>query len=735
MKHTALLHGVAELLKEASQRRLRDRQRLDAARLLASTGREAEAVAAYKVILKELKNDAGVWHELALLQIKLGRADEACASLLESIGADATRMRAHHDFGKICGGGAEVTRRYLSLLGLEGDPAADDYLRRSYLQTASNHLPEAFETLLAAVAAGLQTPDVFSGLADLCEMQGLVSQSHAYRGHAHYFKDENSHAIESYRQAMAGGPAEPLVYSRFAWSLAAVKRHDEAISVCRQGIAHHPDEEALYCRLAEMLQSDGRVEESKQVAADASARFPRSFELKRWLALSLPVVYETTEDIAVYRTRFAEGLADLGRCVATAKAAEALPGAWHNFYLAYQGGDDKALQSECGALVRQVMCANYPQWSRPVAMPAPGAHGKIRVGYVSTHLHKHTVAKLFLGWLQAHDRNRVEVYAYHLGTRIDPMTHQFQRAADHFRHLPVALERVAKAIIQDQLHILVYLDIGMDTVSVKLSSLNLAPVQCVAWGHPVTTGLPSIDYFISSELMEPDNADQHYSETLIRLPGIGVNVPPPHVEHGLRSRADFGLGAEDCVFLTPQSAFKYLPQYDDVFPRIAGRVKHARFVFLRSGSANVARILEARLLSAFARHGLDGQEHLVFLPPQDHQDYLALNGAADVFLDQPGWSGGMTTLEALGCGLPVVTWPGAFLRARHSYAFLRRMALDQMIATDLDHFVDIAARLGTDVAWRQEQRQEVAARAHLLFGDSSCVAALERFYFGVLQTR
>jgi predicted O-linked N-acetylglucosamine transferase (SPINDLY family) len=92
----------------------------------------------------------------------------------------------------------------------------------------------------------------------------------------------------------------------------------------------------------------------------------------------------------------------------------------------------------------------------------------------------------------------------------------------------------------------------------------------------------------------------------------------------------------------------------------------------------------------------------------------------------------MTTLEALGCHLPVVTWPGEFMRGRHSAAFLRQMGLEQAIARDLNGFVDIAARLGSDSAWRHELKQEVAVRKHRLFNDTSCVAALEAFYSSVV---
>lgn len=761
MDYRQLLHGVEALFRDAARRRLLETQRLESARQLAAEGRAAEALAAYQAILATSRTDALAWHELALLQLAMGDAEQAKASLVESIKLDRTRTRAHHDFGRVHAahpGPPEAERQYLSAIDLPDradpslataedyarqllslKPTCDNYLRLAQVQTASLHEQDAVGTLQAALAAGHEKPAVFEALADLYSIAGRDRDSHVYAGHAHYFKDQYGRAVRNYAAALASsraaGGVEPVVYARLAFSYSKERNFGEAIAVCRQGITHHPNDELLECVLADLLRADGQTEAARRVATDARQRFPANVRLGRLALMSLPVVYETEGDITRARNAYASGLDTLTRELLVdrvAKSPDALKGLGPTFHLAYQGRDDKALQMAFGRLIHRIACDSYPQWSQPLPMPSSGPGGRIRVGYVSANLYKHTVAKLFLGWLQAHDRNRVEVHAYHVGGRTDPMTHQYERAASCFRHLEGPFESICRQIVEDRLHVLMYLDIGLDEVATHLASLRLAPVQCAAWGHPVTTGLPTIDYFISSEFMEPANGDQHYSEALVRLPGSGVNVPPVLVEEPEKSRNDFGLGSDDCIYLTPQSLLKYLPQYDDIFPRIALRVPRAKFVFIRAGSDNVTEILRRRLLKAFTRHGLDGQAFLVFLPVQGSRDYLDLNRAADIFLDQPGWSGGMTTLEALGCRLPVVTWPGEFMRGRHSAAFLRQMGLEQAIAPDLNSFVDIAARLGSDSAWRHELKQEVAVRKHRLFNDTSCVTALEAFYSSVV---
>ena len=94
-----------------------------------------------------------------------------------------------------------------------------------------------------------------------------------------------------------------------------------------------------------------------------------------------------------------------------------------------------------------------------------------------------------------------------------------------------------------------YPEIGMNAPTMQMAALRLAPVQCTAWGHPVTTGLPTIDYFLSSELMEAENAQDHYSEKLIRLPNIGVSYPKPYIPSLSKTRADYQLPEDAILYL------------------------------------------------------------------------------------------------------------------------------------------------------------------------------------------
>ena len=194
----------------------------------------------------------------------------------------------------------------------------------------------------------------------------------------------------------------------------------------------------------------------------------------------------------------------------------------------------------------------------------------------------------------------------------------------------------------------------------------------------------------------------------------------------------FGLGDDRIVFLCCQSSFKYLPQHDDLFVRIAKRLPAAQFVFLAINDT-VARDFLARLRRAFAAQGMAASNHCVILPLLGKFDYWNLNLLADVFLDSLEWSGGVTALEAIACGLPIVTQPGSFMRGRHSYGILMQMGVTDTIARDKNDYVDIAVRLGEDNEWRAQVINRMKANQSRLYSDTKCVRALEDFFRSVVS--
>ena len=269
----------------------------------------------------------------------------------------------------------------------------------------------------------------------------------------------------------------------------------------------------------------------------------------------------------------------------------------------------------------------------------------------------------------------------------------------------------------------------MDKVSAQLAAQRLAAVQCCSWGHPVTSGFPTIDYFISSDLMEPTEAATHYSEQLIRLPNLSIYYEPADIRPVRIDRVQLGLRASAVVYWCCQSLPKYLPQYDEVFARIAAEVPDCQFTFIEfGGGRGITEMFRARLERAFRAVGLNAGDHCVFLPRLAPDRFVAAIGQCDVVLDSIGWSGCNSILESLVHNLPIVTLAGEMMRGRHTAAILDMMGVCETTARTIDEYVSIAALLGRDTAKRSELSARIANEKHRVYRDRDCIVAFEAFF-------
>ncbi len=443
--------------------------------------------------------------------------------------------------------------------------------------------------------------------------------------------------------------------------------------------------------------------------------------------------YDAVEQIEAYRRQFTSNLNRLEASLRLETPREqhaALEGinTCTNFYLQYQGGNDLELQRQYGRIVHRVMEANYPQWSRPIPMPPLKPGEKIRIGYVSSFMFSHTVGVFLSGWIENHSRSNFEIHCYHMGRKTDNLTAYLQRRSKSLHCFKGDVQAAARRIAADRLHILVHTDVGMVADTLQLAALRLAPVQCKGWGHPVTTGLPTMDFYLSSDLMEPEDAQQYYSEKLIRLPNLALCYGRPNLPKSPKNRAQLGIPEDRFVYLSTQSIFKYLPQHDDIYPLIAKKVSDAVFVFISHQSPAITEKFKQRLSEVFGLHGLEAEKFCYFSPRLKGDDFLSLNMNADVLLDTLEWSGGKTTLEAISCGLPVVTCPGRFMRGRHAYAMLKMIGITETIAGDKADYCSIAAKLGKAPDFHNSVKQKLMDCRNNLYNDLTFIQALENFY-------
>ena len=164
---------------------------------------------------------------------------------------------------------------------------------------------------------------------------------------------------------------------------------------------------------------------------------------------------------------------------------------------------------------------------------------------------------------------------YHLQPGEDEVAVRLAARADRFRRCPrFRPTQVAAAVREDAPDVLVYPELGMDATTFAVAALRLAPLQCAAWGHPVTTGHATIDVFFTAAAMEREGAQADYTERLVPLPGIGTRYARPVLPERV-ARAALGLPDEGTLLLCPQSLFKIAPDDDALFARVLAAVPDA----------------------------------------------------------------------------------------------------------------------------------------------------------------
>lgn len=516
-------------------------------------------------------------------------------------------------------------------------------------------------------------------------------------------------AADSYRRAIALGAPSAQMLAAFANVLLQCGLNDEAVDHLQR--AAQLDEKNLAIRWAIALAQLKAIGNSaSEVRASRSAFAQAMDEVDAW--------YRRSEDI---REPFnAVGVS--------------MP-----FYLAYQPFHNRALLERHGALCAAWMATLPAGDADGKAHPASAAQAgtgvrKLRLGIASAHISDHSVWNAITkGWVCHIDRTRFEIYLFQLKNNSDLETDSARAAVHHFEDKPTSLPAWIQAIKEKDLDILIYPEVGMDPLTLQLASLRLAPLQAATWGHPETTGLPTMDLYISADALEPAAAADNYSERLIRLPNLGVYVEPLNpVILPPRLRA-LNLPRNEPLLLCPGAPFKYSPLYDEVWVEIARHLQKkflrwrsgGRLVFFRSRSQTMDGLLEGRLRAAFEKAGVEFDAHVSIIPTLDRPRFFGLMQRSAVMLDTLGFSGFNTALQAIECGLPVLAFEGEFMRGRLASAIMRQLDLPELIATTPQEFVEKSLSLAQDPGTLRKLRKQILERRGALFHDLSTVRALE----------
>jgi len=542
-------------------------------------------------------------------------------------------------------------------------------------------------------------------------------------------------AREWFEKAIAIDPNYAEAHNNLGSALDAWSKYDEALKHYEKAVELKPNFIDAVKNLGNAYSRQGNYEKGKTLLQKYLHQKYNSPWDELILASLSPIVFENTEAIDTYQANLIAVLQkylaqNLQLDLSTLHERMLEPSA----NLPYQGKNTKTIKTLYGQLFNRYL----PEIQRT----KPLQNTKPHIGFVVTNGHEGVFMKCMAGILNKMDSKRFQI------TLVCSLPHGEQKLRPAIKNhrvqylgIPKELDQSLTIIARANFDILHYWEIGTDYQNYFLPFFRLAKVQCATWGWPTTSGIPQLDYFLSCELLEPQNADEHYSEQLIRFKKLPTYYDRPPVPEKLEPIESFGLPSDVPIYLCAQNLRKVHPDFDQLIKAILEKDKKGQVVFIQDSHANITHLLKERL-----KHNLSNLEdstnlpekspskRIHFLPRMSAERYLNLVAKANVILDTLYYTGGANTAyDAIAAGTPYVTLPSDLHRSRFGAAVYQQIGVTDTIAKNEEDYVEKAVKIANDEVYRAELSQRILANAHLVFEDMEAVRELEAFFIKICQ--
>jgi len=611
----------------------------------------------------------------------------------------------------------------LHLLGVlahqEGQPlSAVDHIGRAIVQRTRT--AEYHNNLAAAYHAAGRTDEAIASYQRAIELKPDYADAHYNLAELLKEQGRTDESIAAYREALELMPDCVQIRSALGSALYDAERFDEARDCFYQIVRIDPENAQAQLCLADCLRKLDQLEQARdhyRLALSGQTEQPLR---NVWLATLCPAVFESTDEIANYRDRLIGELKQATQHGSQLNAAEVEHRLCPPPYeLQYHGLDDRPFKEAYANVFRDCF----------QALPPVRGSGKPRVGFVVTGGHEPTFLRCMRGIIERLNSELFDLSIICTRAAAPRIGAEIPDASVGLHVIPDRFEHVVDSVRDAAFDVLYYWEVGSDVTNYFLPFFSPAPVQCTGWGVPVTTGIPQMNHFLSSALVEPADADAHYSERLIRAKTLLTwqdRVRPPEVH---KPRGAFGFMRSEHFYLCVQQTLKVHPDFDALLGEILRRDRGGHVVMISDKRRYAARKLRARLRASLG----DVSDRILFLPQQTVPDYLNLLRAADVVLDTPHFGGGITTYDALSLNKPIVTLPTAFRRGRFTTACYMLAGVLDCVARSADEYVSTAVRLACDRDWRWDVECRIGQSSNALFENTSAVREFERILLSLVD--
>jgi len=614
-----------------------------------TTARGEEAIKLMEAAVAAAPENSELSNNLGQLYKKSGRINEAIGVYRAAINVDPNNADAHNNLGNA-----------LTMTEEVGVGEAIGHYRKA-LEIDPNNARTQYN--LASVL--LEQGDLLGAIETfqtVVTIEPNYIEAHNNLGNAYLEQGKLDEAVDSYHKALAIKPDYAEAHSNLGNAYLEQGKLDKAVDSYHKALAIKPDYAEAHNNLGNAYKEQAKLDE-------ALTNYHKALAIK---------------------PDYAEAHSNLIFCMANSP----------------DYGPEEILK-EARLWNKTHAQPLAPETVRYANIPDP--ERRLKIGYFSADLRSHPVGFFMESVFQHHDKNGFVIHVYSTTRKADDVTDRIRKNVDVWHDATALIPKaLAEAIKEESIDILIELSGHAAGNRLLTLARRPAPVQILGVGHFCTSGLDCVDGLLSDRFETPEGTDKYFSEPLIRLPDGNICYRPPDYATD--------VGPSPCLkngYIT-FGCFNNLSKISEptiaLWAKILKQVPESRL--LMKAIALTSERARTRLISLFTDHGV-AEDRLLLEPGLPHPAFMAEYGRVDIGLDPFPYSGGLTTIEALWMGVPVITLSGKTFAARHSTSHLNNSGLEELICETPGAYVNKVMEISADYealnALRLSIRPKIAA--------------------------
>ena len=479
----------------------------------------------------------------------------------------------------------------------------------------------------------------------------------------------------------------------------------------------------LFYKISSKLLVVGDIEINKKFYERYLSLDEKNLEIYLESLFLLPSIYLDSLDLNVLRVNFQKNLEKIRNLNLDKynKKYDSLPRVM-TFFLSYNNENNLPILKTFTENIVKV----YPELSLNLNLKYSVKSSKIRIGFVSEFLTDHTIGKLFSNLILDLDPNKFDVIVFHSLNTKEGFIKKIIDLKIRTISLPLLLNDKIKILKAEHLDIIFYPDIGMSGDLYYLTFYRLAKFQINSLGHPETSGNKNIDFFISNQMSELTEADDFYSEKLIKFNNF--NIYCNSLESSNKG-VSLNFPENKNIYFCPQTIFKLVPEFDEIIKNITNLDKKSVICFIKDPFNHQYKIFLQRLKNK----GIN-LDQILIIDRLSEKEFINLSAQADILLDPLYFGAGNSFIETFLNPCPLITHPSKFLRSRIAMGLYKQLNIENPpVYNSIDDYIFNAVEIVNDKKKNILIREQIFEKSKFFFRNKEVLNEYENFFLNIMH--